>query len=211
MEVEHFSWSTNGQKIRTEDFDFDRLGLQDVCYTYPGDDPEKRGAVKNLSMEIKKGEKYIIRKGEKLPLSKEWSSLFAYVPQGNHLMSGKIRDVVAFSNPEKSGSDEEIYHALEIACARKFVEALPQGLDTMLGERGAGLSEGQMQRLAVARALFSDRPVLLLDEATSALDGESEVTLLENIRSLTGKTVIIVTHRPAALEVVDQVISFAEE
>ena len=77
-------------------------------------------------------------------------------------------------------------------------------MDTVLGEAGAGLSEGQMQRIAIARAIFSDRPILLLDESTSALDGETERRVLENLRAMTDKTVLIVTHRPAALSICDQ-------
>ena len=85
--------------------------------------------------------------------------------------------------------------------------SLPEGLQTPLNEGGAGLSEGQMQRLAVARAILSDRPVLLLDEATSALDGETETKLLENIRALQDKTCLIVTHRPAALAIADRILN----
>ena len=98
-----------------------------------------------------------------------------------------------------------------MSCAREFVEKLPQGLDTALGEHGAGLSEGQLQRLAVARAVFSRRPILLLDESTSALDGDSERRLLDNLRTMTDRTVVIVTHRPRALEVCDRVIRFGED
>ena len=87
---------------------------------------------------------------------------------------------------------------------------LDGGIDTLLGERGTGLSEGQMQRIAVARAVFSSCPILLLDEATSALDENTERQLLENLRSMTDKTVIIVTHRPAALEICDRVLEFKE-
>lgn len=97
-------------------------------------------------------------------------------------------------------------HALRIACAEEFVNALPQGLDTLLGEHGSGLSEGQIQRLALARAVFSGRPILLLDEATSALDEQTEARLLENLRNMTDKTVLIVTHRPKACEICDRVI-----
>ena len=81
----------------------------------------------------------------------------------------------------------------------------------MLGERGLGLSEGQMQRLAIARAVFSESPILILDEATSALDADTERKVLENIRSMTDKTVIIVTHRPAALSVCDRERHCGEE
>ena len=90
------------------------------------------------------------------------------------------------------------------------MDALEQGLDTPLGERGAGLSEGQLQRLAIARAVFSDRPILLLDEATSALDEATEVQLLANLRQMTDKTVLIVTHRPAALAIVDRIVELAD-
>ena len=98
---------------------------------------------------------------------------------------------------------------MQIACADDFVSELDGGIDTLLGERGTGLSEGQMQRIAIARAIFSDSPILLLDEATSALDSDTEKRLLQNLRSMTDKTVVIVTHRPAALKICDRVIDFA--
>ena len=88
-----------------------------------------------------------------------------------------------------------------------FRPALEQGLDTPIGERGAGLSEGQLQRIAIARAIFADRPVLLLDEATSALDEATEARLLSNLRQMTDKTVLIVTHRPAALSIADRTVA----
>lgn len=100
---------------------------------------------------------------------------------------------------------------MKIACADDFIGELENGIDTLLGERGTGLSEGQMQRIAVARALFSDSPILLLDEATSALDEATEKRLLQNLRSMTDKTVVIVTHRPAALEICDRVLRFTEK
>lgn len=145
---------------------------------------------------------------ELLPLARA-RHLFAYVPQGNLLMNGTIRSVVTFADPLQEKNEERIRRALEIACG-EFVYELPEGLDTALGERGAGLSEGQMQRLAIARAIFSENPVLLLDEATSALDGETEKKLLENLRNMTDKTVIIVTHRMAALQVCDREVNFGE-
>ena len=150
------------------------------------------------------------RDGTSRPLGASQRRLFAYVPQGNHLMSGTLREVVAFAAPEAAGDDARLWRALRIACAEDFVRELEQGLDTLLGERGTGLSEGQMQRLAIARALFSESPILLLDEATSALDSETERQLLENLRSMTDKTVVIVTHRPAALEICDRVLLFTE-
>ena len=137
--------------------------------------------------------------------------LFAYVPQGNALMSGTIREVVSFAEPGESGNEERIRQALRVSCADGFVSELEDGLDTVLGERGTGLSEGQMQRLSVARAVFSGAPVLLLDEATSALDGPTEERLLGNLRELRDRTVIIVTHRPAAVEACDRVIEFGDK
>ena len=130
--------------------------------------------------------------------------LFAYVPQGNFLFSGTIYENLTFFSEEVL-SEEKISEVLEIACAQ-FVYDLPQGLQTQLSERGGGLSEGQLQRLAVARALISNRPILLLDESTSALDGDTEERLLQNIKNLKNKTCLIVTHRPAALAIADRVI-----
>jgi ABC-type multidrug transport system fused ATPase/permease subunit len=138
-------------------------------------------------------------------------SMFAYVPQGNQLMSGSIRDIITFSDKNRTGDEAGIHRALQIACADGFIAELEHGIDALLGERGLGLSEGQMQRLAIARAIYSDRPVLLLDEATSALDAGTEEAVLENLRSMTDKTVIIVTHRPAALKLCDRQIAFGEE
>lgn len=150
----------------------------------------------------------IKRDGEKLPLDARWRALFAYVPQENLLMSGTIREVVSFADSEGRSDDERLWQALKIACADGFVRELPEGLDANLGERGAGLSEGQMQRIAIARAVFSGRPVLMLDEATSALDEMTEKMLLENLRSMTDRTVIIITHRPAALAICNRQLAF---
>ena len=130
---------------------------------------------------------------------------FAYVPQGNMLMSGTVRDAVTLADCDGEG-DCALNESLYAACALEFVDALPQGVDTPLGERGSGLSEGQMQRLAVARAVYSGAPVLLLDECTSALDEATEREMLDRLRAL-GRTVIIVTHRPAALSICDRAIS----
>ncbi len=148
--------------------------------------------------------------GNEGELSSEYRRLFAYVPQGNYLMSGTIREIVGFADPTAMHDEARIRNALRIACAEQFVSELDLGADTLLGERGTGLSEGQMQRIAIARAIFSKSPILLLDEATSALDASTEKQLLENLRSMTDKTVIIVTHRPAALGICDRVLEFTE-
>ena len=173
-----------------------------------------KSTVLKLLMSIYKldgGERYLLTSdGAEMPLSAKWHRLFAYVPQGNQLMSGTIREVVSFADMPAKDDDERIRKALEIACADSFIDELEGGIDTLLGERGTGLSEGQMQRIAIARAIFSESPVLLLDEATSALDEATERQLLENLRRMTDKTVVIVTHRPAALEICDRVIDFTD-
>lgn len=117
-----------------------------------------------------------------------------------------IRDIVSFADPGSAHDEYRLRRALEISCADEFVD----DLDAVLGERGSGLSEGQMQRLAIARAVFSDCPVLLLDESTSALDDATEQRLLQNLRDMTDMTVVIVTHRRAALAICDRVLHFTE-
>jgi len=128
---------------------------------------------------------------------------FSYVPQGNMLMSGSIYEAVDFlhSLPYTKEQKANIEWACEVSCADEFIRELPNGYDTILGEKGTGLSEGQMQRIAIARAVYRNVPVLLLDEATSALDEETEGRLLNNLKSLGDQTVLIVTHRPAALKI----------
>lgn len=151
----------------------------------------------------------LVIKGEtERELTAKDRGLFAYVPQGHFLFSGTIYENLTFFAKETDENvlREKVKKAVETACA-EFVWDLPQGLDTLLGEGGAGLSEGQTQRLAVARALVSDRPILLLDEATSALDSQTERILLENIRALQNKTCLIVTHRPAAIEIADCILA----
>ena len=150
-------------------------------------------------------------KTEEYPLTALWRGLFAYVPQGNQLMSGTIREVVAFGDPSAMAQDDRLLRALQVACADSFVLKGERGLDAQLGERGAGLSEGQMQRIAIARAVFSDRPILILDEATSALDEETEQRVLQNLKEMTDKTVLLITHRPAALRICDREITMTEE
>lgn len=153
----------------------------------------------------------VARDGSREELDSSWNRLFAYVPQGNQLMSSTIREVVAFADKDAAADEARLRRALKIACADEFVDQLEQGIDTMLGERGTGLSEGQMQRIAIARAVFSDHPILLLDEATSALDEATERQVLENMRKMTDKTVLIITHRPAALAICDKQILMTEQ
>lgn len=126
--------------------------------------------------------------------------LFAYVPQDNTLFSGTIAENLRITNPK--ATDDMLTDALKIACAFDFVSALPDGLDSQVGEGGNGLSKGQIQRISIARALLSDAPILLLDEATSALDIKTARTLLENIQnSRKGRTCILTTHKPSVLSI----------
>lgn len=143
--------------------------------------------------------------GSSLPLTARTRPLFAYVPQTQLVLSGSVRDVVAgFSG---SAVDEErLRWACRTACAA-FVEALPQGYDSPVGERGSHLSEGQLQRLNVARALYSQAPILLLDEATSALDADTERQLLENLRTMTDRTLLLVTHHAAVVSACDRAVT----
>ncbi len=138
---------------------------------------------------------------EAVTLDRSTRRLFAYVPQGNLLLSGTLWENLTIVRPEATETD--IRQALFVSDLEGVLAQLPQGLDTTLGESGAGLSEGQAQRLAIARAVLGGAPVLLLDECTSALDAETERRVLERIRALPGRTCIAVTHRPAALALCD--------
>lgn len=134
--------------------------------------------------------------------------LFAYVPQGDLMLSGTIRENIAFLAGDVT--DEQVEKAARQAVIYDFISSLPQGFDTYIGERGLGLSEGQLQRIAIARALLLDSPILLLDECTSALDNETELALLRNLKAESGKTVILITHRPAALDICDRELNIKD-
>ena len=136
--------------------------------------------------------------GTEQKLNADTRVCFSYVPQGNTLLAGSIAENLSIA--KEGAAREEMKTALEMACAWEFVKKLPEGLETKLGERGKGLSEGQSQRIAIARALLRNAPVILLDEATSALDEETEKKLLKNIlEKAPEKTCIVTTHRPGVL------------
>lgn len=204
-----------------------------VCFSYPGDED---AVLQDLDFEVKKGSfaaitgpsgsgKSTLLKlmlgiyspdqgvielqtadGNARVLSRGARSLFSYVPQGNLLLSGTLRENLLLARPD--ADDEALLRALQIADLIDFVAEQPEGLDTLLSESGSGISEGQAQRLSIARALLRDAPVLLLDEATSALDAATEERVLTRIKALSGKTVIVVTHRPFAETLSDCRIKF---
>lgn len=147
--------------------------------------------------------KLVTEDGERR-VDRDTRTLFSYVPQGNMLLSGTLRENITFMCDGKS--DEEIERAVKLSCSDEFISQLPDGLETVVGERGLGLSEGQTQRIAIARAILYDAPILLLDEATSALDEATEERLLKNLRNLENRTCIIITHKPAALNVCNKEI-----
>jgi len=217
MEIEELPKDITADK---KIYDFKNLFLSNVDFSY-GDEV----VFKNADFNLKKGDiavitgpsgqgkstflkllmgiykptagtmKLVTHEGE-MPLSASTRSLFAYVPQGNMIISGTIRENIAFFSDV---DEERIIHGAKCAEIYDYIMSLPEGFDTTLGEGGLGLSEGQTQRIAVARALCTSAPVILLDEATSALDDETEAKILENIKKLAGRTSVIITHRSAAL------------
>ena len=203
--------------------DFTKIKAEGMSFSYDGEN-----VLSNASLEINKGDILVIGGGsgkgkttmfklmlgmlrpqsgeisiynnvEKIPLSAQTRGLFAYVPQGNMIISGTIRKNIAFFDDDPD--EEKVISAAKNACIYDYIKTLPDGMDTCIGEKGLGLSEGQVQRIAIARALYSDLPVILLDEATSSLDEETEANILANIKSLNGKTCIIISHRRAAFDI----------
>lgn len=201
----HFSYEKNRDEILN---DFNLTLHKGECIGFTGPSGCGKSTVLKVLLSlypITEGKITICSHGKEEELSSGYRHLFSYVPQGNQLMLGTVRDVVTFSNVE---NEEQIWKALDVACASEFVKNLPDGLDTQLKEQGSGISEGQMQRLAIARAIYSNRPILLLDEATSALDVNTEKQVLSNLKSLKDMTVIIVTHRLEALSICTREVQF---
>jgi len=143
-----------------------------------------------------------LENGQNISVNADTRGLFSYVPQGNYLFSGSLRENLLIVN--KNATEDEIMNALQVGECIDFVKELPEGIDTVIGEKGLGLSEGQAQRMAISRAILCKAPIILLDEATSALDESTEKKVLSNIKNLKNHTCVIVTHRKAALEVCDR-------
>ena len=228
MELEEIE--DEGMALDADDYDEMRgLSAQGLCFSYHRDNDEQV-IFKDAEFYIPKGSFAVITgssgigkstllklmlgifpvsKGSLLAetsmgntcLNRSTRKLFAYVPQGNLLFSGTILENLLIVRPE--ASKEEISLAVHVSGMDEYLDELAMGLDTMLKENGAGLSEGQAQRLAIARAVLSGAKVLLLDECTSALDHETEKLVLTRLKSLSDRTVIAVTHRPYALELCD--------
>ena len=210
-----FNYGAEGQEATLTDANYDfRPG---TCTAILGQTGSGKTTLIRLLLALirpQEGEIDIYADGAQPPLTSHLSPLtshlsplhrcnFVYVPQGNTLLSGTLRDNLLLGNPE--ATDDEMVAALRMACA-DFVFDLPQGLDTVFAEQGGGLSEGQAQRVAIARALLRPGSIMLLDEATSALDADTERTLLHNLLSDQQRTVIFVTHREAVVGYCDQVI-----
>ncbi|MCR5653717.1 MAG: ABC transporter ATP-binding protein/permease [Ruminococcus sp.] len=158
---------------------------------------------------VNEGEIYFkLKDGGKVIVDRNIRNMFAYVPQGNFLLSGTIRENISFVRPD--ATDDEIMEAAKTACA-DFIDELPDGLDTILGEKGMGLSEGQVQRVAIARAILAGAPMIILDEATSALDEATEIRLLENIENFKNKTCILISHKKAANKVCNKEVRIEDK
>ncbi|MBR2596819.1 MAG: ATP-binding cassette domain-containing protein, partial [Solobacterium sp.] len=152
----------------------------------------------------------ITEKNTFIPGNADIRRYFSYVPQGNTILSGTVAENMRIV--KEDATDEEIISCLKTACAWEFIERMPQGINNPVGERGRGLSEGQAQRLAIARALLRDAPVLLLDEATSALDVATEREVLRNIMGdHAERTCIVTTHRPSVLTMCSRVYGVMEK
>ncbi len=217
-------------KVQYTDFK-NELEIRKVSWKYPTSD---KMVLKNISMKVKKGtavgligesgagkstladiilgllkpeDGEILLDGINIKdLGTDWNAIIGYVPQTIYLIDDTVRKNVAFGIKDDQIDDDKVWRALEQAQLKKFVEELPNGLDTFVGERGIRFSGGQRQRIAIARALYENPKILVLDEATSALDNETEEAVMEAIEALQGyKTLIIVAHRLTTIQKCDAV------
>lgn len=217
--------AVNEKKIKSLKRSFKKIVVKDMSFSY-----KDEGTLRNCNFEIEKGhitavtgrsgcgkstffklllglyepDSGSITVNGETEINSTTRALFAYVPQGNLMLSGTIRDNITLCN--KAVSEKEIIKAAKTAEIYDFISSLPEGFDTVISERGSGLSEGQLQRISIARALLADTPILLLDESTSALDEQTETRLLSNIKALPNKTVLFITHRGTSISVCDKVL-----
>lgn len=230
IELEALTDEVSGEPCKTT---MERIAFEHVSFGY-GD----TSVLEDVDFQIRKGDKCLITGGSgigkstlmKLLLgvyhpiageiviaddqseflaSKAARALFSYVPQGNMLLSGTVYENITLVKPE--ADREEVNRALQISQAKQFVDKLPQGIDTEIGENGYGISEGQAQRIAIARAILADKQILLLDEATSALDSDTEAKLLEELAKMEDKTCVIITHRMAAKRICNKQIEIRDK
>ncbi len=223
--VENEQPALSDGKINALKSDFLRLEVNNVSFSYGGEEilencsfAAEKGQITALTGDSGSGKStlfklilglYEPRSGSitvngETEVDTSLRGLFSYVPQGNMVLSGTVRDNITLCDPDVD--EEKIIKAAKAAEIYDYIVALPEGLDTVLSERGGGLSEGQLQRISIARALLADAPVLLLDEATSALDEATETKVLGNIKNMTDKTVIFITHRNTSLKVCDKIV-----
>ena len=214
-----------GFEVRMRDVDFSyvegtRVITESSFHAHPGEivalvGPSGEGKTTMIRLILglirpEKGQAVMIgADGREVPMNAETRHLFAYVPQGNTILSGTIAENMRMV--KEDATDEEIIEALKVSCAWDFVEKMPDTIQSKIGERGRGFSEGQAQRIAIARAVLRDAPILLLDEATSALDVTTERRVLRNIISQKpNKTCIVTTHRPSVLNMCQRVYRVME-
>ncbi len=226
LELENLESEPESKANLSAEFDFDSLEGDNISFAY-GDNK----VLENFSFKISKGsttaiigpsgkgkstlfklilglyetQNGLITINNSIRADASTRQLFAYVPQGNMILSGSIKDNLTMCNTDIPLS--EVIKACKAAEIHDYIASLPDGYETVLTERGGGLSEGQVQRLSLARALLANTPVLLLDEATSALDQKTELLVLENIKALKDKTVILVTHRKTSINACDNIIN----
>lgn len=235
LEIEELTLENSDENIQTNNLNNNySIEFRNVNFEYKKDNP----ILKDISFDINPGEKvafigpsgegkttiirmilslihnqsgsaYFKHNNKIEPINKNHRNLISYIPQGNTLFSGTIKENLLYGNP--NASIDEINTALKQACAYDFVYELKDKLDTTIGEKGLGISEGQAQRLAIARAFLRKKPILILDEATSALDPKTEVDILRAINDLEHKpTCIIITHRPSALKICDTIFNLSK-
>lgn len=169
-----------------------------------GESGSGKSTIFKLILGLYRLEKGAITVNDGIKLDTSLRGLFAYVPQSNMVLSGTIRESITLCNDNVS--EEDIIKAAKAAEIYDLIKSMPDGFDTVISERGGGLSEGQAQRISIARALLTQAPILLLDEATSALDEKTETKVLANIKAMNDKTVLFVTHRNTSLKVCDKII-----